>query len=136
MDVFCFVKQLMVIQKEDCWRGLGEKVVFSIGYQAFNKTIPIIILGNFISLNPHSNDKQGVRAIAKGTKEKGGTSIWMCPTMAPLEGPLCYRLAPRTIAYENTQQWMMLYVLQSTYWTCLCNFNWLWYLSCTVFSIM
>lgn len=65
-----------------------EKVGFSIGYQAFNKTIPIIILENFICLNPHSNDKQGMRAVVKGTKAKG-SNIWMSPPppWCPLEGP-------------------------------------------------
>lgn len=70
-----------------------ETVVFSIGDQAFNKTIPVIILENFIWLNPHSNDKQGMRAIVKGTKD-GRTRIWMSSPMVPERDPLCCRLAP------------------------------------------
>ena len=78
----------MVIPKEDCWE-MWKKVGFSVDHQAFNKTTPIIILENFICLNPHSNDKQGVRAVVRRTKDKG-TNIWMNPPppWSTLQGPI------------------------------------------------
>lgn len=64
-----------------------EKVVFSIGYQAFNKTIPVIILENVIWLNPRSNDKQGAESYSQRNKRWEDQDLNESPHGAR-EGPI------------------------------------------------